>query len=212
MVKKRLPVIVKKIFKRAHRLFPEKITSTEFSQGTWDMQFAAGKWEYLSDLSELSRYSIITGYVHHFNTNAAVLDVGCGAGILFSQLKNFPISKYKGIDLSSKAIELACENHQSKEIFINADGKSFTDNERYDIVIFNESLYYFDDCLPVLSHYQCLLNTNGIFIVSMVLDTKSDSQWAEIDKAYRIIDAVTIKNRTGITWTCKVLKPFAVQK
>src|SRR6266566_1558759 len=48
----------------------------------WNAQYESGRWTYLGRLSELSRYSVLVGYMVHFKPGGAVLDVGCGEGIL----------------------------------------------------------------------------------------------------------------------------------
>lgn len=187
------------------KFFPEKPQSLEFSAQQWDAEYSKRQWDYLGNISELARYSIITGYVSHIKPNASILEVGCGAGLLFNRLKYLPYSKYTGIDISEKAIQDATKFSDEKTIFTTANGANFSDNAGYDIIIFNEALYYFDDCISVLNHYKSMLNVGGYFIVSMVVGDISNSHWKKIEAGLNVIDGVKITNTNGITWNCRVL-------
>src|ERR1700741_4727116 len=67
------------------------------SAQTWEAQYAAGKWDYLAELSELSRFSILAGYICHLKPGGAVLDTGCGQGALLRRLPSDSYSRYVGI-------------------------------------------------------------------------------------------------------------------
>src|SRR5690348_2798439 len=51
------------------------------SQKQWEAEYQNGRWEYMKNLEELARYSIIVGYVDYLKKGGAILDVGCGEGI-----------------------------------------------------------------------------------------------------------------------------------
>lgn len=197
--------MLKKITGILKNTFHRNNHSLEYPQEIWDEQYALKQWDYLENISELARYSIITGYIFYLNQKGSILEIGCGTGLLYKQLKNLKIKKYKGIDLSGTAIEIARKNNDAAPVFAVADGKDFRDSGKYDVIVFNESLYYFDDCIKVLAHYKQLLIKNGVFIVSMVVDWKSDIYWKQIEKAYNILDSVQFKNKSGVTWNCKVI-------
>ncbi len=188
-------------------LFPAKPPSLEFSGQKWDSEYSGNQWDYMKNISELGRYSMITGYLAHLKPDAAILEVGCGTGILFERLKHLPYQYYKGIDISEKAIESAQQFADDKTAFVAGNGVNFSDNQKYDVVIFNEALYYFDDCLGVLKHYTQMLKPGGFFIISMVVGDISKLHWEKIEKHYSISDAVQTTNKFGITWHCRIVYP-----
>src|SRR5260370_2369275 len=77
------------------------------SAETWEAQYAAGRWDFLAQLSELARFSVLAGYICHLKPGGAVLDTGCGQGVLLPRLPSPCYSRYVGIDGSGTAISRA---------------------------------------------------------------------------------------------------------
>lgn len=188
-------------------LAPLKPESLQFSAQQWNEEYQGKKWDYLEDINELGRYSAITGYISHLKPNASILEIGCGTGLLFNRLKHLPYERYKGIDISESAIKKAAEYSDEKTVFVAGDGASHFDGSKYDVIVFNEALYYFDDCIKVLNHYLKCLNPGGFFIISMVVGDISQRHWRNIDTDFNVVDGVQIINQRGITWNCRVVQP-----
>lgn len=188
--------------------FPPQLPSLEMPREKWDDEYASRKWDYLEGLPELARYSVIAGYIRHLEQCRSVLEIGCGTGLLFERLGSLRAIDYTGVDLSQEAIAQARSRFDGPATsFVAADGHSFSDGRWYDVVVFNEALYYFNDCRAVLSHYARRLNPGGHFIVSMVVGDVSAAHWRAIDENYRTLDAVQLRNGKGITWNCRLLSP-----
>lgn len=107
----------------------------------WDAQYDRGQWDYMRGHEELARYSILVGYVQHFAPGGAVLDVGCGEGILQERLRPYGYAKYVGLDLSVAAIKQAAHYEDEKTVFLVQDASAYLPSEAFDAIIFNESLY-----------------------------------------------------------------------
>ena len=137
------------------------------SESTWDRNYSAGQWDYLKELDELARYSIISGYFQFFKPGGSMLDVGCGEGILPLKQGPHAYSYYVGIDASKTAIERALPGRDKKTFFLKEDVMHYSPPESFDAIIFNEILYYCDDPLKTLKKYAGYLTKDGIFIISM---------------------------------------------
>src|SRR6266487_5146131 len=52
----------------------------------WNLQYFDKRWDCLSNDGEVSRYSVIMGYIQYFKPTGSILDIGCGEGILQERL------------------------------------------------------------------------------------------------------------------------------
>lgn len=95
----------------------------------------------------------------------SVLDVGCGNGVLLPFLTacGLPADRYRGIDLSSRMIELAKGAHADSGAtfedvsFEDECDKAAAEGRTYDCIIFNGSLQFFEDQPATLAAAQRLL-------------------------------------------------------
>jgi len=93
----------------------------------------------------------------------SVLDVGCGHGLLvpFVTECGLPASGYRGIDLSSRMVALA--EHAHGESGAKFEDMSFADEceqaqRKYDTIVFNGALQFFDDQAGTLASAEELLS------------------------------------------------------
>ncbi|WP_196138945.1 bifunctional 2-polyprenyl-6-hydroxyphenol methylase/3-demethylubiquinol 3-O-methyltransferase UbiG [Aliikangiella sp. G2MR2-5] len=195
----------------------------ELDQKAWDELYDKGKWDYLDSLSELAHYSVILGYAQyvinhqsgalgsaenlpgHAEAYGKILDVGCGQGVLQQRLSVLPYQYYCGIDIAGKAIEKAQSFANEKTEFVVADASSFNNDTCYDLIIFNESLYCFNDCIAIIRHYQKMLKKDGYIVISMHEQPVSQAHWKSIEQNYQLLDSVTLTNRQGVSWRCGLL-------
>ena len=73
----------------------------------WNEEYVSGRWDFLGQLDELCRFSIVVGYCAFLKPDAYILEVGCGPGVLMRRLRMVGYSYYCGVDQSEKAIEVA---------------------------------------------------------------------------------------------------------
>ena len=114
-----------------------------------------GPWAFLHNLAELPHYGVIAAYIKCASSGARVLDVGCGEGLLVPHLDR--TVHYVGIDVSVEAIKRAREaSLVPSDSFLVTDGTKFFPDEAPDAIVFNESLYYFDDPSSAIRHHECV--------------------------------------------------------
>lgn len=173
----------------------------------WNAEYAGKDWERLRQVNELAHYSVIVGYCGHFWQGGRVLDVGCGEGILQEKLLPYGYSAYVGLDISAEAVRLASRRQDDKTLFICGDAEAYSTNQCFDIIVFNEALYYFNDPLGVVARYRSYLTTGGVMIVSMNVSQRTKRLWRMLENSYRSLDSVVLANGTGVSWMVRVLAP-----
>ena len=159
-----------------------------------DRRAGGGTLDRLKQPGQLAYYSLIVGYFRYFKGGGSILDVGCGIGTLVERLGPLAYSRYVGLDLADEAIRVASRKTDEKTVFRCADANTYTPPETYDAVVFK-----------VVQRFERRLKRDGVLIVSMVAFPGADRYWRGLDAAYRVVDEVTVTNKSGISWTCKVL-------
>ena len=160
------------------------------------------KWEYLNSISELGRYSIINGYIKYFKFKK-ILDAGCGEGILFSNINSTSYDEYTGVDVSKTAIENFSKIKNKKTRLIVSDLSRYRTKEKFDLIIFSESLSYFENTKKIIEKYEKFLLKKGMIVISVFEEQKTKDIWKKIPNSLSIIDSVLIKNN-GLTWRIKL--------
>lgn len=174
-------------------------------QYRFDEQFAAGKWDGLNDVGELGRYSIITGYTRHYHHPARILDLGCGEGILVQRYAPTDFTEYVGVDFSEVAITKAQQKHIKHASFMVADLNQLIISGTYDVIVYNESLYYLKDPEACIARLLPHLAAGGVFIISMVDKHGAEEPlFARLNTILKPLDRTHITNALGHAWTVMV--------
>jgi 2-polyprenyl-3-methyl-5-hydroxy-6-metoxy-1,4-benzoquinol methylase len=171
----------------------------------WNSEYAAGDWSRLGILDELAHHSILAGYLRKLKPGGSVLDVGCGEGLLRVQLGD-ACGLYLGIDFA-EPVRLAATHASATTRFEVADMHEFTTSARFDAIIFDESLYYYQDQVAGLRRYTAMLAPNGVLLLSMHRTARTADVWARIAEEFESLDEVVVTNRTDVSWTVKALVP-----
>lgn len=170
----------------------------------WDVQFGAGQWEYMRN--EESRYEMVTAFLRKFSPGGEILDLGCGAGILFSYVKKGDYQRYVGVDISQVAINSISSLNDSRHHFCQGDADVYEPDGKFDAIVLNESLYYLREPVASLHRYAAFLKPSGVFIVS----TYSKSRRAlailrDVRREFQVQhEAAT--SRDDISWFCTVFR------
>jgi SAM-dependent methyltransferase len=184
------------------------------SKETWESQYRTEGWKFLEHLNECSRYSIIIGYITKLKPCGAIIDVGCGEGVLFKRFKPYGYSKYLGIEISQEALSKLTQYQDNNTIFIKADAETYEPAEDFDVIVFNEILYYFNDPIKAVNEYMPALKDDGIFIVSSyAASLRAISILKKLKTIYPLLDETRITHRASSkSWICSVFTPFHENK
>ena len=176
----------------------------------WNTQYAAGKWDRLGDLDEMAHYAVLAGYVTAIKPGGALLDIGCGDGVLLSQLRGV-YGAYLGIDFAEPIARAQSRHAATPSVqFAVSDINEFATRDQFDVIVFNESLYYLHEPLRGLQRYAQFLAPDGVLLISMHVTPRTTALWTEIDAAFCVVDAVTVTNTRGTQWVVKALARRAV--
>jgi 2-polyprenyl-3-methyl-5-hydroxy-6-metoxy-1,4-benzoquinol methylase len=173
----------------------------------WEEQYRSGQWNYLDSASEIAHYMVIVGYVQHFSPNPAILDVGCGHGRLFQLLHRYPFKSYLGVDFSADAIQRAQSLANGVARFERVNFEQFVPADRYDVIIFNESIYYAPRPETLLRRYMSALTSDGVMVVSMCQNRWQGSIWTMLESAAEIVHSSAVTSEKDLTWHVRVLRP-----
>jgi len=178
---------------------------------TWEAQYAAGRWDFLAELSELARFSVLAGYICHLKPGGTVLDTGCGQGVLLRRLPVSCYSRYVGIDVSGSAISVAQEHGNERSTFLAADCEEYSPTEQFDVIVFNEVLCCLRDPLSTVERYARSLNPGGLLLVSLCTAARGSATiLRRLKRAYATVDEVrVVHSGRKVSWVCTALRPGA---
>lgn len=178
------------------------------SKSIWNNQFRKGFWDYLYTIEEEGHYAHITSLVKKNLPKGRILDIGCGQGVLYNYLEKEILNlDYMGIDIADEAIKIASNSYPNSN-FKQLDYEHETLVNRFDLIIFNETLYYFNQPLKTIK--KCIdqnLNANGLIIISMCDFIGHDVIWNRLQKKYHFLSLGEIKNDQQQKWKVGIFKP-----
>jgi SAM-dependent methyltransferase len=134
----------------------------------WDKEYSGTKW----DFAYHSERDCVYFHLQKYAANGSILDLGCGMGNTANELPANAYEKYLGVDISevclSKARRRSQENGRAaKNEFVRGDLLHFLTPQKFDVILFRESLYH----VPIgkiestMNHYSKNLKETGVFIV-----------------------------------------------
>jgi SAM-dependent methyltransferase len=136
----------------------------------WDEEFSGDKWNFIDNTVGDCVYP----YLEKYARNGSILDLGCGPGNTANELAATAYRTYIGVDISEAALAKAARRTEasgrtSKNRFAQSDFLSYQPTERFDVVLFRESMYHIPPgkIKPILDKYSSYLTAQGVFIVRM---------------------------------------------
>jgi len=186
------------------------------NRAKWNDSYAQRKMDYLGELAELLRYSALAGLVQYFFPagDSHILDVGCGQGLFRHHLRYYPFDYYEGIDISDVAIAeaQAAYQHDARTVFHQGDVATYPcSRATFDLVIFQEILYYFEHPKSIVDRYANALALGGIILLSLYQDWPAKAMAIEQQLAedYALLDKTTAaSDMTGCSWCFYAYRPL----
>ncbi|WP_197503408.1 trans-aconitate 2-methyltransferase [Mycobacterium sp. E740] len=182
------------------------VNPPSIDEATWDREYSEGHWAYLNELAEMPRYALIAGFMRYLQPVGSVLDVGCGTGQLVDWVWRESVQRYVGIDLSKVAVETA-SRLSAQARFEVADANTYVPDETFDVIIFNEVLYYSPDPGATLERYGQFLNPDGAFIISTFRNPGGVKMWRECRAHVELVDQVRCRGAAGLEWDIRLCRP-----
>lgn len=174
----------------------------------WDADYDSGRWDGLESAAQVAHYAVIAGYIQHlYPQGAAVIDAGCGHGVLFRQLQCSPLRSYVGFDHSASAIARATPMATDRARFEVADFESWHPREHADVVVFNESIGYARHPLAVIERYVRMLTAGGSIVVSTCMNAMNREIAKRIRRDFGGVHRTRVQNERGERWEINLLRP-----
>ncbi|MFD1694805.1 class I SAM-dependent methyltransferase [Roseibium aestuarii] len=185
----------------------------------WDEEYEAGRWAFLRSLPESGRYGIIGMWLNLTGSNAEVLDIGCGEGLLYERLAPMGLTKYVGMDLAPAALEIANVDPAIASLRAG-DMHTFEPQagETFSAIVFNEVLHFAEDPAAVVARYVPFLKKDGVIALSMYSPKRPESGankliarlWEATDDTakWEVLDDYRLgSDKKGVTWRLRLVKP-----
>jgi len=144
--------------------------TTKIKRECWNSEFSEGRWDQLENTTGDCVYQ----YIEKHCRGASILDLGCGSGNTGCELEASRYRDYTGIDIADTAVQEAATRSKShgradKNRYIQADIVTYAPTQKYDVILFRESLYYIppQKIAMTLDHYLPYLTIDGVFIVRL---------------------------------------------
>ena len=142
--------------------------------------------------SHASTQLCLEGVEAHTRAGRPVLDLGCGSGILSIAALCLGASEAVAVDIDPKAVDVAYENAAlngiGKERYTVMAGDVLTDRRlaqslarrRYHLVLAN---IVADVIIPLSAQVPALLEEDGVFLCSGIIDTRADEVAAALERS-----------------------------
>ena len=170
-----------------------------FDSAYWDHQLAGDFKSYRGNTINVETRNALTLLLSgmilpHANS---LLDIGCASGSL-ARSPGADKYRYVGVDISdfvigeAKALSPTCE-------FYAASLQDYQPDRQYDIISFNEVLYYLsvDDAIRELHRYSKNLGPDGVFVIAMKSDPKSAAIFSEAQKSFKWLNGLVYQEKVS---------------
>jgi trans-aconitate methyltransferase len=174
----------------------------------WDVSYLTGTWGHFPSDDQAPRYRAVAAAIDQgLTVPGAILDIGCGNGVLAHYLSPPAAAHYVGADISWVAVaaaQQACAGLGAE--FLVADLRSWVPPTTAAAVVFNESLYYLVRPVQVVHRYAARLQRGSEIVVSMtherwlhnpILRARTDGIWKGLARSLRTLDVHVVLDGHG---------------
>jgi 2-polyprenyl-3-methyl-5-hydroxy-6-metoxy-1,4-benzoquinol methylase len=187
-------------------------------KASWEQAYQQGQWDRLASDGEYAHNLVVGGFIRRRPKPYSLLDVGCGSGVILRYLDLAMVTRYTGVDLAQAALD-RIEIKRPQDRYVCSSLEEFHPEEKWDVILFNEVLYYTHDPVAHLRKFEPCLHPGGSFVVSM---HKQSSPWAYNNRCirqvlhylrqarYSMIEAVEVRKiLPGTRWQVFLVQPPA---
>jgi SAM-dependent methyltransferase len=180
-----------------------------YSADAWQRRYSVEHYERALSLPEEDgRFGAMIAVLRRYDRGGPMLDAGCGDGLLWQEYRPFTESRLIGVDYAPAAVEKALSRRIPNAVFWHGDYRTFRAQERFSVVVFNESLYYSDEYLSVLASMEKALKPDGVLVISMWHNAITRRMWRRVEEVYHPVQAVkTIDEGSRKRWRLAVYPP-----
>jgi len=171
----------------------------------WNHQYTIGRWEGLKAPAENARIDACVALLRRHAPGGRLLEIGCGEALLQRRLASTDYRRLVGVDISDVAINRAQVFADERVRYLVADMQTLELAEKFDAVIFGESIYYHPRPHELLRSYSRFLDVGGVLVISIFRNKGSARIWTRIRSVTVPIDRATATNEAG-AWDCEVLR------
>lgn len=163
----------------------------------WDWEFKHGDWDYLEHAPDPELFD----YLVRALDGGALLDLGCGNGVVRCGLPAGAFRRYVGVDLSAEALRRlesrAATLPQPAEGQLLIVGDFAADDvlaqvgNSFDVILLHDSMYYVDNVPDFLQRLPALLAPKGLIVVRIHDRVRYARFVNDIHDALTIVDETT---------------------
>jgi trans-aconitate methyltransferase len=132
----------------------------------WEAEYQRGLWSRLQGSQEYARYRLVSGFIQPDAKPIKLLDVGCGEGVILKHLDLGRIEQYTGVDLAQAALDQITPK-RPQDRHVRSSVEDYMPADKWDVILFNEVLYYTSDPVSQLKRFEGSLTAGGCFVISM---------------------------------------------
>ena len=136
------------------------------SQSAWEQEYKDGRWQFLYERSESARYALVADFIRRHPGPLSLLDIGGGEGVILKYLPLDNVRRYVALDLAQTALDRIVPQ-RPQDRYICSSLEAYVPDEKWDVILFGEVLYYVHDPVQELRKFESSLNEGGFFVVSM---------------------------------------------